>query len=90
MPGTFYAPVVARIFLMGFSLAQPFLVYTTLTYILFPRSETKGSLLIFGYVLVFVGYAVSYMLHPLLQSMTDPKCNSSPTPYTGSWLNASR
>lgn len=47
---------------MGFSLAQPFLVYTTLIYAvdsLALRSGTKGSLLIFGYVLVFGGFAVS-------------------------------
>lgn len=55
-------PVVPRLFLLGFTLAQPFLIYTSVNYTSTPyaeRNQEEGKLLIAAYLLVFLGYSVS-------------------------------
>lgn len=56
-------PVIPRLFLLGFTLAQPFLIYTSVNYTSITyaeRNQGEGKLLIAAFVLVFLGYSVSH------------------------------
>jgi hypothetical protein len=56
-------PIIPRVWLLAFTLAQPFLIYTSVNYISTPRGERNedaGKLLIFAYILTFIGYSVCH------------------------------
>ncbi|CAF3522690.1 unnamed protein product [Fusarium graminearum] len=53
-------PILPRLFLLGFTLAQPFLIHTAVSYTSLShdeRSVNEGNLLVAAFVLTFVGYA---------------------------------
>jgi hypothetical protein len=57
-------PVIPRLCLLAFTLAQPYLIHTSVNYISIPRAERNhdaGKLLIFAYLLTFIGYAVRHV-----------------------------
>ncbi|KAF4345875.1 ABC transporter integral membrane type 1 [Fusarium beomiforme] len=53
-------PILPRMFLLGFTLAQPFLIHTAVSYTSLSheeRSVDQGNLLVAAFVLTFLGYA---------------------------------
>ncbi|KAF5565480.1 ABC transporter [Fusarium phyllophilum] len=53
-------PIIPRMLLLGFTLAQPFLIYTAVSYTSISHSERsieEGNLLVAAFVLTFLGYA---------------------------------
>ncbi|KAK7941487.1 ABC transporter FUM19 [Apiospora aurea] len=59
-------PIIPRLFLLGFTLAQPFLIFTTVEYISVPfdeRVREEGRLLVFAFLITFVGYSLSNALY---------------------------
>ncbi|KAF5565576.1 ABC transporter integral membrane type 1 [Fusarium napiforme] len=55
-------PIIPRMLLLGFTLAQPFLIYTAVSYTSInhnERSIEEGNLLVAAFVLTFLGYALS-------------------------------
>lgn len=71
----FLVPILPRLFLLGFTLAQPFLIFTAVNYTNIPyqdRVTEEGNLLVAAFVLAFIGYAVSSTPALLLSpNMTD-------------------
>ncbi|KAK8087708.1 multidrug resistance protein MDR [Apiospora hydei] len=58
--------IIPRLFLLGFTLAQPFLIFTTVEYISVPfdeRVRDEGRLLVFAFLITFVGYSLSNALY---------------------------
>lgn len=56
-------PIIPRVCLLAFTLAQPFLIYTSVDYISTTRAERNedaGKLMIFAYLLSFIGYSVGH------------------------------
>ncbi|KAF5658143.1 ABC integral membrane type 1 [Fusarium denticulatum] len=57
-------PIIPRMLLLGFTLAQPFLIYTAVSYTSInhnERSIEEGNLLVAAFVLTFLGYAVIFV-----------------------------
>ncbi|KAF5649816.1 multidrug resistance [Fusarium tjaetaba] len=53
-------PIIPRILLLGFTLAQPFLIYTAVSFTSISHNERsieEGNLLVAAFVLTFLGYA---------------------------------